>query len=388
MPVDDVNPTRPVRTAVLRSVLLALVVGCLTGTAAVGVARAERVLVGEDKLRLYGDFRLRFERDWDSHRADGRLRADRDRARIRTRLRFQFAPTEHLSFGARVRTGSQESQQSPHITIKDFDNNPEGDHDLFFDRWFAQVSGEQFWAWVGRNGFPFWKQNEFFWDDDVTPAGLAGGYRLDIDWMQWTANGGVFALPDGERRFHGRLWAGQVVFSAKSNGAGFKAAVGAFAFDGKPGARRLRQGNGDRDYRVWVGNAQVQLRKARLPFTLGLDLIYNGESYAASVAHHEEKDGFVVSARLGQLKKGGDWLGAYYYAHIGKFAVNASYAQDDWVRWGSATQTDSSDLKGHEFRAAYAFSENMNLVARLYLVEAMTSVQDGKRFRLDLNYKR
>ncbi|MGB5474944.1 MAG: hypothetical protein WBQ78_15895 [Gammaproteobacteria bacterium] len=43
-------------------------------------------------------------------------------------------------------------------------------------------------------------------------------------------------------------------------------------------------------------------------------------------------------------------------------------------------------MKGHELRAAYGLGDGMNLMARLYLVEAITSVEDGNRFRIDFNY--
>lgn len=66
--------------------------------------------------------------------------------------------------------------------------------------------------------------------------------------------------------------------------------------------------------------------------------------------------------------------------------MNASFAQDDWVRWGSATQTRGSNLKGHELRFGYGLAKDLNLLARLYLVESITTVEDGKRFRIDLNY--
>ena len=89
----------------------------------------------------------------------------------------------------------------------------------------------------------------------------------------------------------------------------------------------------------------------------------------------------------GQLRERHDWLLGYYYAYIETFAVNASYAQDDWHRFGSGTQTDSSDFKGHEFRAAYAISRALNVMARLYFVDAITSGQDASRFRLDLNWR-
>ena len=95
----------------------------------------------------------------------------------------------------------------------------------------------------------------------------------------------------------------------------------------------------------------------------------------------------MLSLQFGQLKKQHDWLIGYYYAHIETFAVTASYAQDDWVRFGSGPQTDSSDIEGHEIRAGYALLANINLLARVYFVEAITTQQDGNRFRLDFNWR-
>jgi hypothetical protein len=69
------------------------------------------------------------------------------------------------------------------------------------------------------------------------------------------------------------------------------------------------------------------------------------------------------------------------------FAVNASYSQDDWARFGSGPQSQVTDIKGSEFRGGYAFSPNLNLQFRAFWVDAITSVQDGKRFRVDLNWK-
>jgi hypothetical protein len=115
---------------------------------------------------------------------------------------------------------------------------------------------------------------------------------------------------------------------------------------------------------------------------------YNAADAAPlSTANASETTGYVLSAQVGQLKKPHDWMAGYYYAHIGTFAVNASYAQDDWQRFGNASQSDGTDIKGHEFRAAYAITKSINVMARLFLVEAITSIQDGKRFRIDLNWK-
>jgi hypothetical protein len=186
---------------------------------------------------------------------------------------------------------------------------------------------------------------------------------------------------------------GQIKYTLPVKPSQFTFAGGLHFMNGDEGANNLRNRNGDRDYLIGVGSAQWSMPIKEIPLTLGGDIFYNFENYdAAEVApfppgDDDETLGYVLSATYGQLKDRHDWLVGYYYAHIETFAVNASYAQDDWVRFGSATQTDASDFEGHEFRVAYAVSKNINLMARLYLVEAITTQQDGNRFRVDLNWK-
>ncbi len=346
----------------------------------------------DGKAKLQADFRLRFESDFDSRRADGRPRDDRDRLRIRGRLGMTWAPGPKVTLGFRLRTGSTDSQQSPHITIADFDDNPRGDADALLDKWYVRFSGKGASLWAGRNSFPFWKQNELFWDDDVTPAGVAASYEVPAGGGKLQFNGGFFALPDGGVDFNGRMGAGQAIFSGGSDPFRITLAGGFFGIRGERGARHLRNGNGARDYSILTGSVQARLKVGQRPLTLGGDVMQNVEDYSPrdpdpfTASNHDQTSGFVLSILLGALQKRGDWQAGYYYAYLETLAVHASYAQDDWVRWGSATQTDSSDLKGHELRFVIALSRKANLMARLYLVEAITSVQDGNRFRLDFNY--
>ena len=350
-----------------------------------------------DQFRLYGDFRLRLESDWDSQNSSGTDREDRDRARIRARLGLQYDPSEHFSFGFRVRTGSDDSHQSPHITIVDFEGNDTGDSDLNADKWYLKAKNSGFWGWAGRNSLPFWKQNELFWDDDVTPSGLAGGGKWEV--TQGTRLGfnlGYLSLPVGMQEFSGNMGLGQVVLSSAIGEAKIKLAGGLLAIDSDSGdvdSAALLNGNGARDYEIWVVSGQAKFDAGGRPLTLGLDYMTNEEDYSATdpdpftVANRDETEGYVVSIKWGQTKQAGDWLAAYYYARIETFAANSSYAQDDWVRWGSAVETRGTNMKGHELRYAYAFAKNINAVARLYITEAITTVEDGNRFRVDFNYK-
>jgi hypothetical protein len=353
-----------------------------------------------DKFKISADFRLRAEQDWDSQTSSGVDRDDRTRARVRARVGMDYNANENVSFGIRLRSGSDESQQSPHITVVDFTGDDTGDADFNFDKWFLKGKTGNLWGWAGRNSFPFWKPNELFWDDDVTPAGLAAGYKVPVnDDTRVALNAGYFSLPAGMQEFSGNLGAGQIVLNTKIADTGITAAAGLFSFDADEddvdGAIYL-QGNGMRDYTIWVTNVQAKLNAGGKPLAAGADYMHNTEDYdaadlvgASAGVDDGDTDGYVLYARYGSLKSKGEWLAAYYYAHIEQFAVHNSFSQDDWMRWGSATQTRSSNFEGHEFRGAYAFAKNVNLVGRLYLVEAISdnNDEDGNRFRLDLNYK-
>lgn len=343
-------------------------------------------------VQLSGDFRLRAESDWDSRTPDGRLRPSRDRARIRLRLGANWTPAPFVSAGLRARSGSLDSQQSPHVTFKDLQGNLTGDQDILLDKWFVQAKRKTAWVWSGRNSPAFWKQNELFWDDDATVVGVGAGYRIGSEASNVSFNAGTAALPDGGVDLNGWMHSGQAVYAANRGPWGFTAALGFFRLQGSEGSRHLRNGNGERDYSILVGNLQTKTNAGNRTLTLGFDVMHNAEDYddardAFTIANRNEKDGFVISAHWGQTSQPKDWQVGYYYAWIETLSVNASFAQDDWIRWGTANQTDASDFKGHELRFVYVPVKNMDIMARLYLVEAITSVQDGKRFRIDLNYK-
>ncbi len=352
---------------------------------------------------FYGDFRARYESDTDSRKSDGSERDDRDRLRIRLRggLNYKFNP--NWSAGLRIRTGSNDSQQSPHITIDDYDHNDTGDSHVNMDKAFIKGKFDNTWLWIGKNGNPLWKNNEMVWDDDVTVLGGALGVKTKAGSTNLEFKGGYFALPVGMRDYAGKLTLLQAIMSTKVDDVSFKGALAYLNIDADKNdtsITSLLDNNGARDYQNWIVSLQAKTKVSDKPLTLGLDYIVNSKNYSATDSdpftafHHDEDDAWVVSLRWGDLKKAGHWQIRYDYAHVEALAVNNSYAQDDWVRWGNATQTRASNFKGSEFRLAYAFTPKLNLVARYYVVDAIeprsagaVSKEDGNRFRLDLNWK-
>ncbi|MCK4840676.1 MAG: putative porin [Methylococcales bacterium] len=371
---------------------------CLLSALITISAPASAAFYDKDGLQVYGDIRLRIETDYQSNKADGTMRHDRVRLRTRGRLGVNYSFLDYFSVGTRIRTGSNASQQSPHITLYDFNTNPTGSNDVNFDKWFLKgkfknESGEA-WGWAGRNGLPFWKQNELFWDDDVTPVGFAAGYKFKLDkYQSISINSAYLLLPSGMRDLAGDMFAGQLVYSSSVKDDTFTFASGIYAMGADGNATDLLKGNGLRDYTIVQTSAQLKSKVFDIPIKVGADYIYNMKGYSSlspiayTAMHHNHRQGFILSTALGKLKKQNDWLVGYTYAYIEALAINSSYAQDDWVRWGSATQTRGSDMKGHEIRLGYSVMDNANLLLRYYIADAISTSEDGKRVRLDFNIK-
>src|SRR5690606_15239718 len=107
-----------------------------------------------------------------------------------------------------------------------------------------------------------------------------------------------------------------------------------------------------------------------------------------TAANHDQRKGFVLSAQVGDLGTQGHWMAAYYYARVEALALNSSYAQDEWVRWGGGTMGESrnNNMRGHQFNLGYAFTDNFNVLGKLFIVDAINTPESGSRFRVDFNY--
>lgn len=352
--------------------------------------------IAEQKITASGDVRLRFESDWNSITAAEVARDDRHRLRVRTRAGLTFKNDDQLEFGLRLRSGSDAAQQGAHITILDFSGNPTGGADFNFDKWYVAAKTGPISGWAGRNSFPFWQQNEMLWDSDTTISGLAGTFSTQSnEATKFTLHTGYFGLPVGLDKFSGEMFAAQAVVESKLSDVGLVAAGGLFVINADatdPDNGLLLEGNGARDYTIAAGNLQAKTEVGGRPLTFGADLFINLEDYENdpdpfTAANADETTGYTFSVMLGSTANAKDWLLGYTYARIEQFAVDNSYAEDDWVRFGAGGQTRASNIKGHELRAGYAITDNVNVLTRVYLVDAITTKEKGDRLRVDLNIK-
>jgi hypothetical protein len=351
---------------------------------------------------IYGDFRIRIEDDFGNHESSGDELEGRTRARVRVRLGAEYSPYDHIKLGMRVRSGLVEGQQIANITIYDFDGNNTGDADFSFDKWYLEYIIGGLSTWMGRNSIPYWHQNQLYWDDDVIPVGFGASYNSGLGKGKLELNGGLFSLPAGMQAFAGRLLLAQIVYDIKIAGIGLTAAGGLHAItadNDDPDRLIFLDENGDRDYTILKMSLQARAKLWDIPTKFGLDFAFNTEDYKDTSAgsftqfHRDEVSAYALSVIFGETKEPWDWEAGYSYAYIEMFAVNNSFAQDDWVRWGTAEQIRNSNFKGHEFFGIITFPRQFSVVARIYIVEGIklrtpesTQVEDGNRFRFDVNY--
>lgn len=328
-----------------------------------------------DALKFYGDARLRLERDYNVTGKD-----TRDRARYRFRFGLVRKVGESIELGARLATGNPSDQQSPHQNFGD-DLSAKS---INIDKIYFKYAADNAWFSVGKNSFPFWKQNEMFWDDDVTPEGVSAAYTLKDfsgESSKLTFTAGQYILQGSDDLFASTLTAGQAALHGKSGAAKFSFGAGLYYFKNSDSDTLNYNALSRQDYNVFVASAQLKMNLGEIPLVVGADYMKNLQEPTVA-GLEDETNGFVAQV----LVKPGQWTAGVYYAHIEKYAVVANFAQDDWWRFGSG-HTDSSDLQGFELRLAYNLGNKMNLVARHYVTDMIAGSKKANRFRLDFNMK-
>lgn len=385
-----------------RSGFTAGVLLAVLGLAMCGAAVAEGTDSNEPgRFRPYGDFRMRMEQDWDSLHGDGTQRDDRLRLRIRLRAGFEATIDDNWSAVVAARSGPDLSQQSPHITIVDFDGGHTGPYEFNLDHWYLNYASGGFEAWVGRNEMSFWHQDDLFVFDNVTYLGLGASYSHGLGGGQLTGNLNYVALPVGMKKSSGTGLLGQLVYEQDFVRWGLTVAGGYFGTDADPNdpnGQTLLTENSTRDYRVVNLMAQFRSQIFDVPYYIGLDYMRNLENYDGSPPdsfsqfHKDDREGYVIEFELGEKDSKGDWLFGYYYSYLEALSSHSSYIADDWVRWGDANQVRATNLKGSELRARYSFSPTMNVFARLFFVDAIslleagdTTLETGNRLRVEVN---
>jgi hypothetical protein len=349
------------------------------------------------KLTFSGDFRFRAEQDWNSLKSDGSYRNDRTRLRYRARFGIGYQYSDWISIGMRLRTGNPKKQQDPQLTVGD-GYNEFGTLPISFEKIYAAFHHKWFSGWVGKNTFPFEKQHELFWSDNVFPEGisLSGKFAFKNNFMQsLNINTGHFILKTNGTSLDsdGYLQGFQIITSHLDNKIKFLPSF--YNFKNIP---NIPDGNETftMNYAILHLGTMLEINK-KSKISAGFDFYQNIENYNNVTNIPQEfknqKNGFVTNISFGTLAKKGDWKFKLTHTYLEKYAAVDFFAQNDWARWDYSSQGSPdgrlTNFKGFEIMAGYSLGKKMNLKIRCFKVGQIKTLsavkENGNRVRIDFN---
>lgn len=351
-----------------------------------------------NRLTISSDFRFRLEQDWNSRRPDGSFRDDRFRARYRFRFGVDFEASEKQTFGFRFRTGFANKQQDPQLTLGDgfgeFNVLPFG-----FEKIYYQYQSDRFMLWLGKNTFPFEKQNELFWSDNVYPEGAASHYYLnDPNSAKYSIRltaGHFFIRANNTLSENESLSAFQLLLKNKNER--FKVFPGFYYFNNIP---NVPDGAGTFKLNYAIAHLGLATKpSSTIPLSLELDLYSNLEDYTSydSIVQEftEDKFGVTAAASFGRKKAKGDWFYKLTYTYLEQYSILDIMAQNDWARWDYSAYNSPdgrlSNMQGVEGVISWMISDKAALTVKYYHVLQLrkygVALETNDRIRFDLDIK-
>ena len=353
----------------------------------------------QSKLIFASDFRLRIEQDWNSRKSDGSFRDNRTRLRYRFRAGLNYQLNHWASFGASIRTGNPNKQQDPQLTLgdgfKEFGTLPIGLEKIYFQ---AEHKGFVFWG--GKNTFPFQKNNELFWSDNVYPEGIFIKKGFDFQSTlinQLDIRGGHFIIADRGSSLNIDSYLQALQISAKFFNNNISIFPSFYQFKNIP---NIPDG-GDTflfNYSIFHIGTKVKLSNQpllnfELDYYLNIEDYTNNDSIPSTLKN--QKNGFIAGLSMGKLKRKGDWIIKATYSYLQQYAAVDFMAQNDWARWDySSYQSPDGRLtnfKGFEIVGGYMIEDKLSLKAKYYLIDQLISYgsfkETGSRIRFDIDIK-
>ncbi len=346
-----------------------------------------------DKLSFFGDFRFRYEMDFQK---DAGVKEDRDRARIRARFGLKYDLTKNVRFGLRLRTET-DSLQSPHQNLALLETGPNTEFGL--DQAYIEIKYlEGGFLWLGKHPISFWQQNEAFWDADIQPEGAGLGYKGKIgEAGNYTVQAVHTLLNENNSSSTNSIFEDdfgdtiQAVFTGASGDLGYTLAIGALFVTDEAGID-VPGGTGA----YGIISAQLKTKIAQFPVKFGLDYLFSGYDVAEAgpadaigTGGDDENQGFIVNLAAKYQKYG--FKVEYYYIETNSVPLQGALAQDDFRH--------CSNFKGFKFQVSREIGKGYNVDVRIYpqsiIYNTVTNRtgdwvmgrDDNTRYQVNLNIK-
>lgn len=348
------------------------------------------------RLTFTGDFRFRIEEDWNSRKSDGSYRSNRTRLRYRMRFGAFYQYNANWQMGVRVRTGKRIKQQDPQLTLGD--ESEFGTLAMGFEKVFVQGTFKDFTFWLGKNTFPFAKQNELFWSDNVFPEGVFISHTLHgqsplLESVKFGA--GHFIIGSNNESFQKDNYFQGFQIHTTHLDQRLELFPSIFFFKNTPNIPD-GQSTFTMDFAILHMGSAIQLL-SKPALRLELDFYQNLKDYQSldsiSLDFKNQKFGFTGAIGLGQLKSKNDWIVKLTYTYLERYSIVDVMAQNDWARWDYSTYNSPdgrlSNFKGYEIMVGYALNKKLTLNMRSFFVDQLIdygpSKETNSRIRFDID---
>ncbi len=319
-----------------------------------------------EKLRITGDFRYRHEnQDFDT-RSD-----ERDRQRIRARIKLEADVTDEWSVIFRLASGSSDSPTSTNQTLGE---SGAGDgfssKDIWLDLAYADwhpLDGLN--VMLGKMDNPFYAagKHQLIWDGDVTPEGIAAGYAFALsEATSAQVTGGGFWLEENSSGSDAAVWGVQGMLKHKlDDGSHIAGGVSYYDFvrlEGNAFSNLSQKGNTwtggmyAYDYNILEAFGEYGFKIGDMPFG-----VY-GTHITNTAGGADEDQAWALGCTVNKAKNPGSWQFGYEYRDVEADAVVAGLSDSDFIDGGTGG-------KGHKFSLAYQLSKNIQAGLTYFMAE-------------------
>jgi len=337
------------------------------------------------RIKLYGDFRFRYEYMNDD--TDDTIKQNRNR--IRARIGLNAKLDEEWDLGFRIATGSSDTATSTNQTLDDsFEEK-----DLWLDLAYADYHPESLDGLnviMGKMKNPFYKvgKNQVIWDGDVNPEGGAFKYTVGLGESDVLhLNGAALWLDEREAAADSSIFGIQsYVKHSFDDDSHLVAGASYYDFgnidnhtlDGigilgntptTPGGTIYKY-----DYDILEGFAEYGFKCHGMPVAVFGNYV---ENLAAS---NDNNTAYLVGVKLNTAKKPGSWQAGYSYRDVESDAVLGGLTDSDFIDGGT-------NGKGHKLGFKYQLTKNVQTGVTYFDTDKGSSDDDFKRLQLDMIFK-
>ena len=347
-----------------------------------------------EKIKISGDLRYRHDHQ-DSQDSSGRWENGVDRDRLRARLMLEAVINDQWDAVFRIATGSDRSPISTNQDLEDAFSKKDIWLDLAYFDWHpAAHKGLNVLGGKMRN--PFYKvgRNEYIWDNDLNPEGIAGQFSKPLNNSdRLFVNGGGFWVDESASSADTSLWGAQTYVKHDLGNSDYLLG-GASYWDygnlqgrsdlkstwGSPSDFFGNTSSGGRyvsDYDLVEAFGEYGFKCAAMPIAVFGSWVRN------IVASTSKDTGWLAGAKLNKAAEPGSWEFGYDYREMEADAVVGGFTESEFL-------DGATDARGHKFGFTYQWAKNLQSTLAYYHLEdtsGSTRNLDYRRLVADLLLK-